>query len=128
MVEGDSLAHTGLALTVLQDGAAADAVLLVLNDEVHLGTTHQQFATEAEDNVVGILIFVQLVSLIGADGSGVGPTVTAHQIERGSGQFTRRDGVGSQRLAEKGLLAGGGFLLLLSHDGEAQEDEREEYD
>ena len=126
LVEGDSLAHTSLPLAVLQDGTATDAVLLVLNDEVHLGTTHQQFATEAEDNVVGILIFVQLVSLLGADGSWVGSTVTAHQIERSSGQLTRRDGVGGQRLAEKGLLAGGGFLLLLSRDGEAQEDEREE--
>ena len=126
LIERDFLTHTGLPLAVLQDGTAADAVLLVLDDEVHLGTTHQQFATEAEDNVVGILIFVQLVALIGADGSGIGSTVTAHQIERGSGQLARGDGVGGQRLAEKGFLARGGFLLLLSRDGEAQEDEREE--
>ena len=124
LIERDFLTHTGLPLAVLQDGTAADAVLLVLDDEVHLGTTHQQFATEAEDNVVGILIFVQLMALIGADGSGIGSTVTAHQIERGSGQLARGDGIGGQRLAEKGFLAGGGFLLLGRYT-EAQ-NEREE--
>ena len=96
LVERNLLAHTGLTLAVLQDGTAADTVLLVLNDEMHLGATHHQFTTEAEDDVVGILILVQLVALVGADGSGVGSTVTAHQVEGSSGQLTRGDGIGGQ--------------------------------
>ena len=87
LVEGDRAAHAGLPLAVLQELLVADAILRVLDDDMHLGSLFQQDTGQPERDVVGILILMQLMAIHLADRAGVRAAVPAHQIETGSFQL-----------------------------------------
>ena len=117
LVKRNRLPHARFTLAVLQDLLITDAILLVLNDEMHLGSTHQEFASEAKDNVVGILVFVQLITVVSTDGSRIGSTMSTNQVEASALELTGSDGISSQCLTEQRLLTRSLFLFLCRNGG-----------
>ena len=101
LVKGDGVAHAGFPFAVVQVAVVADAVLLVLYDDMHFRAACHQRAGEPQDDVVGVFVLVQFPSAYFGDGTGVGAAVPADQVEAGTIQFARLDFDGLECGAEK---------------------------
>lgn len=121
LVEGDRAAHAGLALTVLQIFIVPDSVFGILYDNMDFGSFHHQVARQAEHDVVGIFVFVQLDFANPSDCSGIGASMSADQVETGSFQFGRCHFIGCQFFAEQRFIVRpfGGGCGSFSCKGEA---------
>ena len=115
--QGDGVAHARLALGVVQVAVVADAVFLVLDDDVHFGALRHEVAGQAQGDVVGILVLVQFVATHPADGTGVGASVSAHHVEARACQAVACHFHIVQLLAKERLVQSSAFPLPLFRGG-----------
>ena len=104
LIQRNGLAHTGLALAVGEILHIADSIFRILNDDVYGGPSHEQVTGQPQDNVIGILIFVQLMFAHPTDGARIGSAMTTHQVKTGTFQLLRSHRVIGQGLAEQRFL------------------------
>ena len=115
LVQGDGLAFAGFALAVVEIGVVADAVFGVLDDDAHFGSLQQEVACQAQGHVVGVLVFVELVTPHPADGARIGTAVSAHYVEAGAFELAALGLHFGPFFAEKGISLV--FLLCRNRNG-----------
>ena len=93
LIQRNSLSHASFPLAVIQYSLVTNSILCILNDKMHFGPTFHQLASQAENDVVSILIFMQFFSAVFANAARIRSSMSADKIESGSFQ-----GTGSYRI------------------------------
>lgn len=91
MVERDFRSPAGLVFAVAKMLVVSYAVVRVLDDYMHLCAMLHKLAGEAESDVVGVFVLMQLYAAYFADCSRVGASVSADEVEGRSCEFLAFD-------------------------------------
>ena len=86
LIQRNGLSHASFPLAVIQNSLVTNSILCILNDKMHFCPTFHQLASQAENNVVSILIFMQLFSTIFANAARIRSPMSTDKIESGSFQ------------------------------------------
>ena len=93
LIQRNSLSHASFPLAVIQYSLVTNSIFCILNNKMYFGPTFHQLASQAENDVVSILIFMQFFSAVFTNTARIRSSMSADKIESGSFQ-----GTGSYRI------------------------------